>query len=72
MERAGGLIKGGGVEGGTFQKGALLKKIKYLLNIKLNYIHLFSVILFAFRSVPWLFKYTPSMGQIFYVMHRQR
>jgi hypothetical protein len=35
------------------------------MDINFIYIHLFSMILFVFRSAPCLFKCTQSMGQIF-------
>jgi len=36
-----------------------------LMDFKLIYIHIYSVILFVFKSAPWLFKYTPNMRQNF-------
>ena len=43
------------------------------MDSKFVYIHLFSVILFVFRSAPWLVTNAPKYGgRIFYMMHRQR
>jgi len=35
------------------------------MDFKFIYIILYSVILFAFKSAPWLFEHTASMSQIF-------
>jgi len=42
------------------------------MDFKLIYIHIYSVILFVFKCAPLLYKYTPSMRQMFFMLNRQR